>query len=995
MSGTGKFPAPGFELVSEGDLEEFRSRGIFLRHIKTGCEIYHVLNADTDNLFSFTFKTLPRDDSGVAHILEHSVLCGSRGFPVKDPFLLLLKGSAHTFMNAFTFPDKTIYPASSQVEEDFYNLFKVYGDAVFFPLLRREAFWQEGQRREIEGGRLSAVGIVYNEMKGNYSTHDSIAGEWAYRALFPGTPYAFDSGGEPLAILDLGYEDFKAFHAAYYHPSNCRIFLYGNIPTERHLAFLEENFLSRFGRAQIQTDFAPPRSWDAPRFLERLYPAGEGETEEASSSVTLNWLLSPVTDPLKVLSLEILSEILLGNPGSPLRKALIDSRLGEDLSPVTGIETEMREMVFSVGLRGTSPGKAEKIEELVFSVLKDLCAAGLDAEQVEGALRRVEFYNREIREGAAFGMRLMRRALCGWLHGGHPERTMKFRARMDDLKAILGREKRYFESLIETQLLGNPHRTTLVVKPDPGLAARREAETRKKLDAEAAALGQEGFRRLEEELAGFKAFQETPDSPEALKTIPSLRLEVIPRKLENIPTRKVDIPGIRESYAHDLYTNGIVYADFAFDLGDAGSGCSGDMFAPLFASALPGLGAGGKSYDRIARELALKTGGFQTLLEAGASAGEPERVRRFLFLRIEALEAAFPEALDLVRTILLEPDFEDEKRLRDIFLECCNAFKSTVIPSGNAYAASRAERRLSLAERVEESWKGISQYQFAAALSAQKAPAEMRENFMAIKRKYINRGRLIANYTCEEKSWAMVEKALEGFAAALPGGGAVEAPAGVPVPPQGAPPAGDGSQANRANIEAIAVPSDVCFVASAVRAARFGSPEHAHEAVLAHLLSTGFLWEKIRMRGGAYGASCAALGLDRVFSFSSYRDPNIVSTLEAFREAVRDIAEKGVDAESAKNAVIGTAAREMKPLSPSSKGIVGFRRRLYEMPDELRQQRQRLVLDTRPEDIAAAAARISAAFGQSYSAVIGGREAISAAAQTLPDLKKNYLELSL
>jgi Zn-dependent M16 (insulinase) family peptidase len=559
---------------------------------------------------------------------------------------------------------------------------------------------------------------------------------------------------------------------------------------------------------------------------------------------------------------------------------------------------------------------------------------------------------------------------------------------MGELKAILGREKRYFEGLIEKELLGNPHRTTLVVKPDAGLASRREAETRKKLDAEAAALGEEGLKRLEEDLAKFKAFQETPDSPKDLQTIPSLRLEAIPRELQNIPTRKADIPGIRESYAHDLYTNDIVYADFAFDFGEGGRLCPADIFAPLFAAALTGIGAGGKSYERIARELSLKTGGFQTSMEAGTSAGGQGRVRRFFFLHVKALEAVFPEALELVRTILLEPDFEDARRLRDIFLEYRNGFKSSIIPRGNAYAASRAERGLSPAEQVEESWKGISQYQFAAGLSAKNAPAEMRENFGEIRRKYIHRGRFSVNCTCEEKFRGMAEKALENFAAALPEGRGAEDP--VDAPREFSSTAGGAY----GNMEAIAVPSDVCFVASAVRAAPYGSPEHAHEAVLAHLLSTGFLWEKIRMRGGAYGASCASLGLDRVFSFSSYRDPNIVSTFEAFREAVREIAEKGVEAESAKNAVIGTAAREMKPLSPGVKGFTGFLRRLYNLPDELRNRRYGMVLDTRPEDIAAAAERIFAAFGNSYSAVIGGREAISAAAQSLPDLKKNYLELS-
>jgi Zn-dependent M16 (insulinase) family peptidase len=977
--------APGFELISVTELDEFRSRGIFVRHIKTGCEIYHVLNADEDNLFSFTFKTPPRDNSGAAHILEHSVLCGSQNFPAKDPFLLLLKGSMNTYMNAFTFPDKTVYPASSQVEEDFFNLFRVYGDAVFFPLLRREAFMQEGQRREFSAeGKLEAVGIVYNEMKGNYSSHDSIAGEWAYRSLFPDTPYGFDSGGEPAAILDLSYEDLRDFHAVYYHPSNCRIFLYGNIPTEKHLHFLEENFLSRFEKKLVRADIALPERWSEPRFLERLYPAGEEESAETSSSVTVNWLLSPVEDPLKILSLEVLTEILLGNAGSPLQKALVDSGLGEDLSPATGIETGIREITFSVGLRGTSPARRENIENLIFKTLEDLSLRGIDPEQIEGALRRVEFRSREIKAGSAFGMRLMSRALRGWLHGKKPELMLEFRRYMEALKEILARDKQYFQNIIETELLHNTHRTSLVVKPDPGLALREATETREKLAAEAFALGEDGLERLRAGLEKFRLFQENPDSPEALASIPSLNLNAIPRRLENIPTQTVSLSGIGESYAHDLYTNAIVYADLAFDLETGGEP---DIFLPLFASALTGVGAGGRSYDRIALDLSLKTGGFQTQIEAGPLSGGTGRIRSFLFLRLKSLEAGFDEALDLVRTILLEPDFDDEARLRDIFLEYRNEFKSSIIPNGHFYASSRAERGLSSAERLEELWKGLSQYQFVAGLSAKKAPGEMIRRFGEIRQKYISRNRFIANFTCPENAWSRTGRAIEKFAAALP----ESAGAAAPEQNSGKP---DLSFAYP-RLEGISVPSSVSFVATAVPASLLGQPEHAHESVLAHLLSTGHLWEKIRMKGGAYGAFCTALGQDQVFSFASYRDPNIVLTFEAFREAVAEIAAKGIDAETAKNAVIGTAAKKMKPLSPGGKSIVAFRRSLYDLPDELRQRHQDYVLNTKPENLVEAARRLSAAFDQSFSAVIASKEALASAAEDLPDLEKNIIEISL
>ncbi|HUX21324.1 MAG TPA: insulinase family protein, partial [Spirochaetia bacterium] len=366
-----------FTIISKTAVPEYKAVGVYLRH-RSGCLLYHLLNEDTENLFAFAFRTPPANSRGAAHIIEHSVLSGSKRFPLKDPFVALMKGSVNTFLNAMTYPDKTIYPASSTVEKDYFNLMQVYGDACFFPLLREEIFHQEGRRYEVTPeGKLQLVGVVYNEMLGNYGDIDSIVGEWSYRSLFPDSPYRFDSGGEPESIPDLTYQEFKQFHESYYHPSNCLIFLYGNIPTERQLEFIETNFLSSFEPRETKLTIQNQPRWSAPRSMKVSAPASDSEEGAAKSSITVNWLTCEVTDPKAVLSMEILTEMLLGNAGAPLQKAVVESRIGEDLSPQSGLETDVKELVFTVGVRGTSPERRQDFERLLEEQIGQLVANGI------------------------------------------------------------------------------------------------------------------------------------------------------------------------------------------------------------------------------------------------------------------------------------------------------------------------------------------------------------------------------------------------------------------------------------------------------------------------------------------------------------------------------------------------------------------------------------------------------------------------------------------
>ncbi len=975
----------GFVVESVRDLPEYHSTGILLSHRATGCRVYHVRNDDRENLFAFAFQTLPRNDTGVAHILEHSVLAGSERFPVKDPFLLLLKSSMNTFLNAFTFPDKTVYPASSTVEKDFYNLMLVYGDAVFFPVLRPEVFRQEGHRLAFRpDGSLERVGVVYNEMKGAYSNPDSVVGEWSYRSLFPGTIYEHDSGGEPAAIPQLTYEEFVDFHRTHYHPSNTAVFLYGDIPTGRHLHFLQDQFLSRFERREGEPVIDPPVPFDRPLYMEKSYAAAPGEETEGKSTVTVNWMLPEVTDPLALLSAEVLSEILLGHSGSPLQQALVESELGEDLSPASGIETELKWGVFSAGLRGTDPERRDEIEGLIFEVLRKLADNGIPKDAVEGALRKVEFRNREIRGGGGpYGLRLMRRTLRGWLHGGPPERTLSFRRPMDDLRKRLQAEPRYFEGLVRSLLLDNVHRSVVTVRPEPGLQQREDERVDRELASLRESMGPDDERRIREEQERLREFQERPDSSEAEGSIPYLTLADVPREIEIIPKESVEIEGI-PGYYHDLFTNGIAYLDFVFDLEQLDEGYS--MLLPLFGNCVTGCGLPGVPYDEVSRRLSLTTGGFGFHPEANGVVGRPDAASRHLFFRVKALVETLPEALELVRRLFTEADTGNRKRVRDLFLEERNDYRSAVIPSGNSFASLRALRALSPSHRIEEAWHGISQLLFLSSLEPERDIEKLCDALAGLREQVMHREGLLVNVTCDGSDRERVFGQVAALIRALPGR-----------------PSRRESGRERFGFLAFAdpilttesflIPAPVGYVAAAMPASPLGSDEHVHELVLAHMLRTGFLWETIRMKGGAYGASASTAGLEGMFSFSSYRDPNIIPTLDAYRKGLEEI--QKTDRETVEKAIIGSVGRELRPHSPAEQGLISLKRTMYGIGDDLRRRKRQTMIGTGPDEIAAAAKRLLAGFDRAVSVVLAGRDAVEKAGERYPDLVKNQRELPL
>ena len=733
--------------------------------------------------------------------------------------------------------------------------------------------------------------------------------------------------------------------------------------------FFARRFLERQGAA-IETTLegfaavapAPPiprePRWSAPRFAETVYPVEAGSEATSKSSVTVNWLTVPVTDPLGLLGMELLSEVLLGNPGSPLSRALLESGLGQDLSPSSGLDTELAELVFTAGLRGCDAERATEVQALILRTLEALASGGIPGELVRAAVHRVEFRNREIvRGGRPFSLTLMRRSLRGWLHGREPELTLEHRRWMEALQGELAAGP-YLENLLRAQLLDNPHRSMVLARPDPQAAARQLAEEQGELNKIAAGLGISERRRIEEEKRLLASFQESPDRPEDLARLPRLRRADLPRAVDTVPTAGLQIaPG---ALFHELHTNGVVYLDLALEV--SGLEEEASALLPLWARAVCGSGLPGQPWHQTASRLSLVAGGFSAALGADTPAGGSRPAQHLIF-RVKALEENLEPALQLVASLLVEADFRDLERLQMLLLELRNDLKSALVPGGSYFASLRAGGRLSEAIGREERWKGVSQLDRLRRYSGelQGLAGELEDLRAAL----VARDRFTLNLTCDGESARRAEAVLQRFLARLP--------AGTPAGAVGGPPP---ALADGKRLEALVTTTNVNFAALALPAAPFGTEESVQEAILAHYLSTGFLWEQVRMKGGAYGAGASVSSLERVFTFTSYRDPNIVRTFDSFRQALDSARGQLLSAEAFEQVLIGAVGREERPMAPGERGYTALKRSLLGISDRMRQHRRDRLLSASPEDLAAAAGRLASSYGRGYSAVLTGRQAL-------------------
>jgi presequence protease len=955
-----------FNLIREQNIPELNLIARLYSHKRTGARLLSIINDDENKVFSINFRTPPRDSTGVPHILEHSVLNGSQKYPVKAPFVELLKGSLATFVNAMTFPDKTCYPVASQNEQDFYNLIDVYMDAVLHPLISEQTLMQEGWHYEIDepGQPLTYKGVVFNEMKGVYSSPDSVLETRVVQSLFPRHVYGMDYGGDPGHIPDLTYENFRNFWETYYHPSNAFIYFYGNDDPDKRLQ-LVESYLKPYKKKRVKSAVPPARAFKRPKRVEVAYDAGNDQDIEKKHYLVMNWRLPETSDAVLNFSLRILAHILIGTPASPLRKALMDSGLGEDLAG-SGLETDLRHLVFSTGLKGTRRRHAKKVERLILDTLGGLVHDGIDPDTVAASMNTVEFRLRENNTGAyPVGIALMQRVLTTWLHDEDPFKLLAFEGPLNEIKQRLASDPRYFESLIRTYLLDNLHRTILRLKPDPDLDRRLGEEEKARLQKVSESLSEDDLTTLLETTRKLKLRQETPDSPEALESLPVLRLEDLERENKSIPIEIFEIQESRVLY-HDLFTNGIVYLDLGFDLHTL----PGELIplAEIFGRALFQMGTKAEDYVKFSQRIGKNTGGIHTDTVSTATLGSRESVLK-LFLRGKATVDRAGDLLDIIRDALLTVHLDNRERFKQIVLEEKAGLEARLVPGGAGFVNTRLRAQFDESGWAADQMKGIG-YLFALrelATDIDKKWKSVLEKLEKMRELLLNRQMLICNVTVDAATWQRYRPQLESFLSALPSKDASLTDFGIQP---------------SIRREGLTIPAQVNYVAKGANLYELGYEYDGSAEVITGYLRMAYLWEKVRVQGGAYGAYVVFDDRTGVLSFLSYRDPNVAGTLSNYDKAAEFL--KGLDSsrlssnELTKSIIGALRALDAYQL-PDAKGYTSMMRYLTDRTEEFRKKMREEVLSTNGEDFIAFGEVLEKVAQSNAVTVLGSENALESA----------------
>lgn len=952
----------GFELVKEQNVPEIKTKARLFRHVKTEARLLSLENEDENKVFGITFRTPAKDSTGVAHIMEHSVLCGSRKYPVKEPFVELQKGSLKTFLNAFTYPDKTCYPVASQNVQDFYNMIDVYLDAVFYPLISPLTLQQEGWHYELEkpDEPMSFKGVVFSEMKGNYSSPDTLLDRFTQQSLFPDNPYGVDSGGDPAHIPDLTYRQFLEFHQKYYHPSNTYIYFYGDDEPDERLRIID-NYLKDFDYIQVDSGIPLQSRFNQPRQIIVPYQAGQ-EGDNQKGMFTTNWLLTDSHDAELALGLDILSYILVGTPASPLRKALIDSGLGEDLTG-GGVQGELRQLYFSTGLKGLALDDLTKAQDLVERTLSELAQGGIDPDMISAAVNTIEFHLREKNTGSfPRGLLIMLTCLTTWLYDGDPLTPLAFEALLASIKQRLVNGDRYFEGLIRQYLLGNPHHTTVIMKPEAKASEEREAAERARLELARTAMSQDELLKVIDDVRQLKKHQETPDTPEALATIPVLKLSDLERRNKHIPLADVDLNENHILY-HDLFTNGILYLDLGFDLHNLPQEYL--PYVSLFGRALLEMGTESEDFVRLSQRIGRDTGGIHTSPLTSLQRDTRQGVA-WLFMRSKATVEKMQMLLDILKDVLLTVKLDNCDRFRQMVLEEKAGNEAGIVPAGHRFVNMRLRGQFDEAGWAAEQMGGISHLFFLRRLAEEvdsNWPAVL-ERLEKVRQILVNRAAILCNVTLDKDNWVNFQPQLSNFLASLPGVPPKQAVWGAPAPGE---------------FEGLAIPAQVNYVGKGANLYQLGYELSGSMAVITNYLASTWLWERVRVQGGAYGGFGLFDHRSGVFTFLSYRDPNLLKTLEIYDRTGQFLRQLDLSQEELTKAIIGAIGELDAYQLPDAKGFTSMVRYLVGDTDEKRQLYREQVLGTTQADFRALGDVLEKAAQVGRVVVIGSPEAIQEA----------------
>ncbi|MCX8043381.1 MAG: insulinase family protein [Desulfobacterota bacterium] len=949
-----------FACVHKQEIPELCIAATLYQHEVTGAELLSIRSHDPNKVFCITFTTPTYDATGVSHILEHAVLCGSRKYPVKEPFVELLKGSLHTFLNACTYPDRTCYPVASQNIRDFYNLIDVYCDAVFYPLLKPVVFRQEGWHYVPSEDTVAYQGIVFNEMKGAYSSPESLLAQACQASLFPDTFYRFDAGGDPEHIPSLTYEQFVNFHRTYYHPSNCKIFFYGDDDEHERLRFME-GWLQGFERRDIAVAIPRQPLLNRPQKVVRPFAAGAVHETTPKGMAAINWLLPLAKNPDTALAWSVLEHMLLGMPASPLRKALLESGIGEGLTGV-GLDLDLAQMYFSTGLKGVPVERIDEVEPLVIETLAEIVRTGIDPRTRAASCNTIEFRLRENNSGRyPRGLILLLRGLTTWIYGGNPCDMIAFAAPLERLYRSIDTTPRLFEQMIEETLLANRHRTTVQLLPDPAHASnqeRREREYLKTLWTQLAPAERDAISATAREVSQW---QNMPDPPEALAALPRLTSADLDRTNTVIPCACQEYKGVR-ILLHDIFTSGICYIDIGLDL----HLLPADQLScvPVLGRALLETGTAREDFVSLSQHIGETSGGIKTCTFTSAVNGQQQGTA-WLFLRAKAMERQVPEVLEILTDILLSARLDHRERIRLILCEEKAAREQLLIPQGHQVIGSRLRARFHEADWADEKMNGCSYLLFLRS-HEQREPiiCDMLET---MREALITRRGMVANVTTDAASWRRIEQHIYAFIEQMPDKDTVPLVWSVQddLP------------------DALCVPSRVNFVGKAMNLYELGYSYHGSIQVMTHLVRTNWLWDKIRVQGGAYGAFCTFDRMSGTLLLVSYRDPHLLETLAVFDRTADFLRTTALDTKQIERSIIGTIGDIDQPLLPDAQGLLSLQRFLNGNTDELRQKMRDEILATSPDDLRSLATVLDKLRDRGSIAVLGSPEKLQEAKRAL------------
>ena len=916
----------GFRIERSAAVEELNLFCHELKHIATGARYFHLSKEDRENTFAVAFKTVPRDSTGVAHILEHTVLCGSARYPVRDPFFSMMRRSLSTFMNAFTASDWTLYPFSTENRKDFYNLLDVYLDASFFPRLDALSFKQEGHRLEFDepDARLVYKGVVYNEMKGAMSSPDQVMVRSLMRALYPDTTYHYNSGGDPDEIPQLTHRQLKAFHRIHYHPSNAFFYTYGDLPLADHLAAVERTVLRHFTRIDPETDVPSQPRWDQPRQAQFSYPLSRAENPEKKCQACTAWLNSDIRDTFAVLAMSVLGQVLLGNSASPLRKALIDSGIGSALSDGSGYDADNRDTLFACGLKDVKASDAETVEAIVFDTLRALADGGIDASLVESALHQIEFHRKEVTNVPyPYGIKLLVSLTGCWIHGGDPVRLLDIDTDIRRLREEMSNGG-FFESLIRSELLDNPHQVRFVLTPDTEMAERDRQRVESRLEQVRKDLSETEAEEIRRDAEALRRLQETQED---VSCLPTLELSDIPPSVKSIRTARPDRP--TPALCFKQPTAGIFYFSSAAGVHRLSS--EHLPLVPFFCHAATKMGTRDRDYVDLARSIDAHTGGLAMGAAVRNRFDADGRCMPFVSFNGKCLTRNRSRLFALMEELACRFRFADNSRLKSLLLEYRAGLEAMVVHQGHRLAISSASRNSSPAGMIGEMWQGVHHLVRIKKLCedlSEAALTDLSRQLSEMAGVLFAPGSLCALLIGEaaDVDAAVAEMTDHSDLAAL---------LADPVGPQHLQTPGL-SFAEEDPRDGWITSSSVSFVASVFPAVRLGHPDAPALSVLAKLLRSLYLHREIREKGGAYGGFAVYSPETGVFSFGSYRDPHIVETLLVYDNAESFMRDGSFTDQDVKEAILQECSDLDKPDPPGQAARKAFYRRLIGLTDEMR-----------------------------------------------------------